>query len=176
MPKKIRHWIRLVWKKCPVSSYHAYMVVIIHTRYLMILLLSFMFSQSLFTFRFVFIMILIFSTFHNMYIYKRCIERATTVEAVGGSGYEPLDPATSKWVYFKGFSEETWWSVNPEPYKQKYDSSFKVSLWCITFLIPFNFKYVHMTNVQLISYSTRIEVRNCCRTLFTFEHIALLFW
>ena len=58
--------------------------------------------------------------------YKRCIERATTVEAVGGSGYEPLDPATSKWVYFKGFSEETWWSVNPEPYRQEHDLSFKV--------------------------------------------------
>ena len=31
-------------------------------------------------------------------------------------------------------------------------------------------------NVRLISYSTRIEVRNCRRTLFTFEHTALLFW
>ena len=31
-------------------------------------------------------------------------------------------------------------------------------------------------NARLITYSTRIEVRNCCRTLFTFEHTALLFW
>ena len=59
-------------------------------------------------------------------VYKRCIERATTVEAVGGSGYEPLDPATSKWVYFKGFSEETWWSVNPEPYNQEHKLFVKV--------------------------------------------------
>ena len=62
----------------------------------------------------------------TQFIYKRCIERATTVEAVGGSGYKPLDPATSKWVYFKGFSEETWWSVNPEPYRQEHNLSSKV--------------------------------------------------
>ena len=54
------------------------------------------------------------------------MERATTVEAVGGSGYEPLDPATSIWVYFKGFSEESWWSVNPEPYGQEHNSFVKV--------------------------------------------------
>ena len=30
--------------------------------------------------------------------------------------------------------------------------------------------------VWLISYSTRIKVRNYRRTLFTFEHTALLFW
>ena len=31
-------------------------------------------------------------------------------------------------------------------------------------------------NARLITYLTRIEVRNCRRTLFTFEHTALLFW
>ena len=70
-------------------------------------------------------MIYICSTFYDKYMYilfyKRCIKRATTVEAVGGWGYKPLDPATSKWVYFKGFSEETWWSVNPEPYDKEHN-------------------------------------------------------
>ena len=40
--------------------------------------------------------------------YNKCIERATTVEPVVGSERsQPLDPATSMWVYFKGLSEES---------------------------------------------------------------------
>ena len=51
---------------------------------------------------------------------KKCIERATTLEAVGDSdsGYTPADPAISKWVYFKGLSEDSWWSVKPEPWNE----------------------------------------------------------
>jgi hypothetical protein len=34
--------------------------------------------------------------YFSSYVYKRCIERATTVEAVGGLGYGgKIDPATS---------------------------------------------------------------------------------
>ena len=47
--------------------------------------------------------------------HRKCIESATTLEAVGWSGYLPCEPATSKWVYFKGLSEDSWWSVKPEP-------------------------------------------------------------
>jgi len=32
----------------------------------------------------------------------------TTDDAVVGSGKSPELPATSKWVYFKGFSELSW--------------------------------------------------------------------
>ena len=36
--------------------------------------------------------------------------------------------------------------------------------------------YDYKVDLRLMLGSSRIEVRNCCRTLFTFEHTALLFW
>ena len=49
---------------------------------------------------------------------KRCMDRATTVDAVVGPGRKPTVSAVSKWEYFNGFSEVNWWFVNPEVYKK----------------------------------------------------------
>ena len=38
----------------------------------------------------------------------------TYLEPVVGPGRSPDDPATSKWEYFKGFSEESWCLVRPD--------------------------------------------------------------
>ena len=49
---------------------------------------------------------------------NKCIDRATTVDAVVGPGRKPTVSAVSKWEYFNGFSDDNWWFVNPEVYKK----------------------------------------------------------
>ena len=38
----------------------------------------------------------------------KCMARATTLDPVVGPGRLPLEPATSKWEYLSGLSDETW--------------------------------------------------------------------
>ena len=45
---------------------------------------------------------------------NKCMDRATTVDAVVGPGRKPTVSAVSKWEYFNGFSDDNWWFVNPE--------------------------------------------------------------